>query len=160
MGPGNPRVPKTLSVWQTPSLRPLPSPNNKAELPLSLLPFLVVHFFVHPGKELRKSLDDHRYPITFSQTWWSQILFRLWPDTVKLSFGWIEGVQWMLPRADPPAQGLLEKAPHSLIWLSLKRSLLIPGRIFQEILLGGLFSDLPHWRGEWCRTSWNSKPVY
>lgn len=59
----------------------------------------------------------------------------------------------MLPRADPPAQSPPEKAPHSLIWLSLKGSLLIPGRIFQEILLGGLFSALPHWRGERCRTS-------
>lgn len=35
--------------------------------------------------------------------------------------------------------------------------MLIPGRIFREIPLGGLFLALPHWGGEHCRTSWNSK---
>lgn len=62
---GTPGYPRHCLNNRLPALDLFHPQRIKRSFPLSLLPFLVVHFFVHPGNELRKPLDDLNNPVIF-----------------------------------------------------------------------------------------------
>lgn len=62
---GTPGYPRHCLFDRLPALDLFHPQRVKRSIPHSLLPFLVVHSFVHPGNELRKPLDDLNDPVIF-----------------------------------------------------------------------------------------------